>query len=156
MTERLDSIDRRILDLLQRQGRIPTTELARQVGLSPSPCAERVRRLEREGAITGYHARVSPAVLGRTLLVFVEIRLAEKSQPVFDRVRRELTHLPEVLECHLVAGDFDYLLKARLRDMDAYRRLLGDILAKLPVRAESHSYVVIEELKESWMLPIGR
>jgi Lrp/AsnC family transcriptional regulator, leucine-responsive regulatory protein len=155
MTE-LDRIDRRILDILQRQGRISMTELAEQIGLSTSPCSERVRRMEREGVITGYHARIDPQAVGKTLLVFVSIRLSSKSGDVFDQVRRELLHVPEVLECHLVSGGFDYLVKARLRAMSDYRNLLGDLLKKLPVTAESHSYVVMEEVKESLYLPLDR
>ena len=155
MTE-LDRTDRKILDLLQRQGRIPMTELAQQIGLSTSPCSERVRRMEREGVITGYHARIDPRAIGKTLLVFVEIRLSSKSGDVFDKVRKELLHVPEVMECHLVSGGFDYLVKARLRAMSDYRHLLGDLLKKLPVTAESHSYVVMEEVKESLYLPIDR
>ena len=152
----LDRIDRKILDLLQRQGRISMTELAERIGLSASPCAERVKRMEREGSISGYHARVSPAALGKMLLVFVEIKLSAKSGDVFDRVRKELLHMPEVLECHLVSGSFDYLVKARLSGMSEYRHLLGDILKKLPVPAESHSYVVMEEIKETLMLAVDR
>ena len=152
----LDRIDRKILDLLQRQGRISMTELAERSGLSASPCAERVKRMEREGVISGYHAHVSPEALGKTLLVFVEIKLSAKSGDVFDKVRKELLHMPEVLECHLVSGSFDYLVKARLRGMSEYRHLLGDILKKLPVAAESHSYVVMEEIKETLMLAVDR
>ena len=152
----LDRIDRKILDLLQRQGRISMTDLAGEVGLSTSPCSERVRRLEREGVITGYHARIDPRALGKTLLVFIEITLASKSGDVFDRVRNELLHVPEVMECHLVSGGFDYLVKARLRAMSEYRHLLGDLLKKLPVAAESRSYVVMEEVKESLYLPLDR
>ncbi|MFT4192275.1 MAG: winged helix-turn-helix transcriptional regulator [Comamonas sp.] len=152
----LDRIDRKILDILQREGRISLTDLAERVGLSASPCTERVRRMERANVITGYHARVSPEALGRTLLVFVEIKLSSKSGEVFDKVRKELLHVPEVLECHLVSGSFDYLVKARLSGMDAYRHLLGDILKKLPVAAESHSYVVMEEVKETLVLPVDR
>ena len=151
-----DRIDRKILDCLQREGRISMTELAERVGLSASPCTERVRRMEREGVITGYHARVSPEALGKTLLVFVEIKLSAKSGDVFEKVRRELLHMPEVMECHLVSGDFDYLVKFRLRGMGEYRHLLGDILKKLPVAAESRSYVVMEEVKESLFLPVDR
>ncbi len=121
----LDRIDRKILDLLQRQGRISMTELAERIGLSASPCAERVKRMEREGVISGYHAHVSPEALGKTLLVFVEIKLSAKSGDVFDKVRKELLHMPEVLECHLVSGSFDYLVKARLSGMSEYRHLLG-------------------------------
>ena len=155
MTE-LDRIDRKILDILQRQGRISMTELAEQIGLSTSPCSERVKRLERDKVITGYHAKVDPAALGKTLLVFVEITLSSKSGDVFDKVRQELLHLPEVMECHLVSGSFDYLVKARLSGMSEYRHLLGDILKKLPVAAESHSYVVMEEIKETLMLAVDR
>ena len=152
----LDRIDRKILDLLQRQGRISMTELAERIGLSASPCAERVKRMERDGVISGYHARVSPEALGKTLLVFVEIKLSSKSGEVFDKVRQELLHVPDVLECFLVSGSFDYLVKARLGGMREYRRLLGDILKKLPVPAESHSYVVMEEVKETLALPVDR
>ena len=152
----LDRIDRKILDLLQRQGRISMTELAERIGLSASPCAERVKRMERDGVISGYHARVSPEALGKTLLVFVEIKLSAKSGDVFDKVKQELLHMPEVLECHLVSGSFDYLVKARLSGMSEYRHLLGDILKKLPVAAESHSYVVMEEIKETLMLATDR
>ncbi|RYF83859.1 MAG: winged helix-turn-helix transcriptional regulator [Comamonadaceae bacterium] len=156
MTASLDRIDRKILDLLQREGRLAITELAQRVGLSTSPCSERVKRLEKSGVITGYHARVSPEALGKALLVFVEIKLSSKSGEVFDKVKKELLHMPEVLECHLVSGGFDYLVKARLRGMGEYRHLLGDILKKLPVPAESHSYVVMEEVKETLVLPVDR
>lgn len=152
----LDRIDRKILDILQRQGRISMTELAEQIGLSTSPCSERVKRMEREGVITGYHAHLSPKALGKSLLVFVEIKLASKSGDVFDQVRNELLHVPEVQECHLVSGSFDYLVKARLRGMSEYRHLLGDILKKLPVAAESHSYIVMEEIKESLAIALDR
>ena len=144
-----DRIDRKILDVLQRDGRIPMTELAQQIGLSTSPCSERVKRLEKTGVITGYHARVSPKALGKNLLVFVEITLTSKSEDIFDKVRKELLHVPDIQEVHLVSGSFDYLVKARLGEMDEYRRLLGNILKRLPVAAQSHSYVVMEEVKES-------
>lgn len=152
----LDRIDRRILEILQRQGRIPMTELAEQIGLSTSPCTERVRRMERERVITGYHARIDPQAIGKTLLVFIEIKLSSKSGDVFDKVRQELLLIPEVMECHLVSGGFDYLVKARLRAMSDYRDLLGELLRKLPVSAESQSYVVMEEVKESLYLPLDR
>ena len=151
----LDRLDRKILDALQRNGRITMTELGEQIGLSTSPCAERVRRLERQGVITGYHARVNPQAIGRTLLVFVEITLTSKSGDVFEAVRREMLYLPEVMECHLVSGSFDYLVKARLHAMSDYRDLLGSILKKIPVPAQSHSYVVMEEVKESSYLSVG-
>jgi len=151
----LDRTDRKILDFLQKNARIAMTELAEKVGLSATPCTERVRRLEREGVITGYHAHVNPHALGRGLLVFVELKLSAKSGEVFERVKNEMRYVPEVMECHLVSGDFDYLIKARIAEMSEYRRLLGNILLKLPAAAESRSYVVMEEIKETLYLPTG-
>lgn len=145
----LDRIDRRILRLLQDDGRMPVSELAERVGLSPTPCSERVRRLEREGFILGYHARLDPHALGQNLLVFVELKLAAKSGPIFDAFRREVLKLPYVVECHLVSGEFDYLLKTRIPEMSAYRKLLGDMLLALPGARESRSYIVMEEIKET-------
>ena len=152
----LDRIDLKILEILQRAGRISVTELADRVSLSATPCSDRVKRMEREGVITGYHARVNPAALGKNLLVFLEIKLSAKSGDVFDKVKKELLYVPEVMECHLVSGDFDYLVKARLTEMNEYRRLLGEILKRLPASAESRSYVVMEEIKETLYLPVDR
>ena len=152
----LDRIDLKILDILQREGRISVTELADRVSLSATPCSDRVKRMEREGVITGYHARVNPAALGKNLLVFLEIKLSAKSGDVFDKVKKELLYVPEVMECHLVSGDFDYLVKARLTEMNEYRRLLGEILKRLPASAESRSYVVMEEIKETLYRPVDR
>jgi len=150
----LDRLDRKILDLLQKDARLPMTELAQRIGLSATPCTERVRRLEREGVITGYHARVNPHALGKSLLVFVEIKLSAKSAAAFDAFRREARKLPAVLECHLVSGEFDYLIKARIPEMNAYRRLLGDMLLALPGASESRSYIVMEEIKETLELQL--
>lgn len=152
----LDKTDRKILSILQKDGRIAMTELAERVGLSASPCTERVRRLERDEIITGYHAHLSAEALGKTLLVFVEIKLSSKSDDIFSKARQSLLLVRDVVECHLVSGSFDYLVKARLSGMREYRRLLGDILKQLPVPAESHSYVVMEEIKESLELVLDR
>ncbi|MGO3890906.1 MAG: winged helix-turn-helix transcriptional regulator [Paenalcaligenes sp.] len=152
----LDRIDKKILHILQREGRIPMTELAERVGLSASPCTERVKRMERDKIITGYHAKLSAAALDKPMLVFVEIKLASKSEEIFDKVKQELLLIPDVQECHLVSGSFDYLIKARLSGMREYRRLLGDILKRLPVAAESQSHVVMEEVKESLSLNLDR
>ncbi|SFN28373.1 Lrp/AsnC family transcriptional regulator, leucine-responsive regulatory protein [Formivibrio citricus] len=150
----LDKIDRKILAILQREARIPITELAARVGLSPTPVSERVKRLEQERVITGYHAHLNQQLLGLRILVFVELRLSKKSAEIFDAVKRELALVPEVLECHLVAGEFDYLIKARIPDMQNYRGLLGRILLKLPMAIESRSYVVMEEVKESHIVEV--
>ncbi|MCW3481922.1 winged helix-turn-helix transcriptional regulator [Neisseriaceae bacterium JH1-16] len=149
-----DKIDLKILRHLQNNGRMSMTELAEKVGLSTTPCTERVRRLERDGVIEGYYARLNPQALGATLLVFVEIKLSAKSGDIFDAFRREIQKLPEVQECHLVSGEYDYLIKARITDMSMYRKLLGEILLKLPSANESRSYVVMEEVKETLTLPV--
>ena len=151
---KLDRIDRMILDILQNEGRIAISELASRVNLSTTPCSERAKRLEREGIIMGYHARLNPKHLDRNLLVFLEISLSAKSGDVFEQVAKDLMEIPEVQECHLISGDFDYLVKARLKEMSAYRRLLGDLLKKLPSSASSHSYIVMEEIKESLYLDV--
>ncbi|MGE8541225.1 Lrp/AsnC ligand binding domain-containing protein [Acinetobacter sp. ANC 3813] len=151
---KLDRIDRMILDILQKNGRIAISELASQVNLSTTPCSERVKRLERDGIIMGYYARLNPELVDKRLLVFLEIKLSAKSGDVFEQVARDLTDIPEVLECHLISGDFDYLVKARLKEMSAYRKLLGNILKKLPASASSHSYVVMEEVKEGLYLDV--
>jgi len=153
-TRELDKIDRKILRVLQAEGRISFTELGERVGLSTTPCTERVRRLEREGIITGYHAHLDPAALKASLLVFVEISLAYKSGDIFEEFRRAALKLPNVLECHLVSGDFDYLIKARISEMASYRKLLGSTLLTLPHVRESKSYIVMEEVKETSVLPI--
>ncbi len=150
----LDRIDHQILDILQQEGRIAISELAARVNLSTTPCSERVKRLEREGVILGYHARLNPKMVDRNLLVFLEIKLSAKSGDVFEQVAENLSALPEVLECHLISGEFDYLVKARLKEMSAYRRLLGDLLKQLPASASSHSYVVMEEVKETLYLDL--
>ncbi|MCU4482562.1 Lrp/AsnC ligand binding domain-containing protein [Acinetobacter ursingii] len=152
----LDRTDRQILDILQHEGRIAISELASRVNLSTTPCSERVKRLERDGIIMGYYARLNPARIDRNLLVFLEIKLSAKSGDVFDQVARDLIEVPEVLECHLISGEFDYLVKARLKEMSAYRKLLGNILKKLPASASSHSYVVMEEIKETLYLDLSQ
>lgn len=150
----LDKTDRKILAILQREARISITELAARIGLSPTPVNERIKRLERDRVITGYHAHLNQQLLGLRILVFVELRLSKKSAEIFDAVKRELALVPEILECHLVAGEFDYLIKARIPDMQDYRSLLGRILLKLPMAIESRSYVVMEEVKESHIIEV--
>jgi Lrp/AsnC family leucine-responsive transcriptional regulator len=151
---KLDSIDRRILRELQADGRVSYTDLAPKVGLTTSPCLERVRRLERAGVIKGYTAVIEPRALGTGLLVFVELSLTYTSPEIFADFKRAIARLPEILECHLVSGDFDYLIKARIPDMNAYRALLGELLRHLPGVRNSKTLVVMEEVKESTRIPI--
>ena len=150
----LDRTDRRILECLQEDGRISNVALAKKVNLTPTPCLERVKRLERDGYIRGYMATLDPELVGSGLLVFVEIDLARTSPDVFRDFRKEASQLTEVLECHLVSGNFDYLIKARVRDMQEYRDLLGEKLLSLPGVNGSRSYVVMEEVKETLKLPL--
>ena len=128
----LDRIDRNILNELQKDGRISNVELSKRVGLSPTPCLERVRRLERQGFIQGYTALLNPHYLDASLLVFVEITLNRGAPDVFEQFNTAVQKLEEIQECHLVSGDFDYLLKTRVPDMSAYRKLLGETLLRLP------------------------
>jgi Lrp/AsnC family leucine-responsive transcriptional regulator len=150
----LDRIDRRILLLLQQDGRVTTTDLADKVGLSATAVAERVKRLTRDGIIRGYAARLDPARIGRGLLVFVEVHLERIAPDIFDAFQRAALRAPEVLECHMVAGGFDYLIKARVADMPAYRRFLADVVLALPGVRETRTYAVMEEVKETTVLPL--
>ena len=150
----LQRIDRNILRILQRDGRVSYAELARQVGLSTTPCKERVKKLLREGVIRGFQAVLSPEHLNAGLVVFVQIRLARTSQDIFEEFTRSARDLPEVQECYLVSGNFDYLIKARVADMAAYRAFLGETLLTLPGVHESTSYVVMEQVKETLSLEV--
>jgi Lrp/AsnC family leucine-responsive transcriptional regulator len=150
----LDRIDRRILKQLQADGRIATVDLAEKVGLSPTSTSDRVKRLQREGFIAGYGARLDPHRLGLGLLVFVEVSLDKTTPDVFEKFAEAVKRAPEVLECHMVAGGFDYLVKTRVADMSAYRRFLGEILLALPGVKETRTYAVMEEVKSDGMLPV--
>jgi len=150
----LDRTDRRILECLQNDGRISNVQLARKVNLTPTPCIERVRRLERQGFIRGYTAILNPELVNASLLVFVEIDLSHKSPDAFKKFREEARKLPQIMECHLVSGNFDYLIKARVSDMKTYRELLGEKILSLPGVNGSRSYVVMEEVKETLKLPL--
>ncbi len=154
MSHPLDSLDRKLLRLLQEDGRIPNVELAERVGLSPTATSERVKRLTREGIIAGYGARLDPQKLGRGFLVFVEVTLDKTTPDVFDRFASAVARAPDVLECHLVAGGFDYLIKTRVADMAAYRVFLGEVLLSLPGVRETRTYAVMEEVKATASLPV--
>ena len=145
----LDAIDLKILGELQRDGRLSNVALARRVGLSPTPCAERVRALEAAGVIGGYFAKLDAARLDLGLTVFIEIAIARTSQGAFDQFAEAMRRIPQVQECHMVAGGFDYLLKVRVPDMAAYRAFLGDVLSRVPGIRETHSYAVMEQVKET-------
>jgi Lrp/AsnC family transcriptional regulator, leucine-responsive regulatory protein len=147
--KKLDAIDVAILDALQRDGRLPNVTLAKAIGLSPTPCAERVRALETAGIITGYTANLDAERLDLGLLVFIEIGIDRTSEDAFDQFRKAMLGIAQVQECHMVAGGFDYLLKVRVRDMAAYRAFLGEVLSKVPGIRETHTYAVMDNVKES-------
>jgi len=152
----IDRIDKNILFELQKNGRLSNVELSKRVGLSPTPCLERVKRLEKEQFISGYKAILNPLKLDAALLVFVEITLTKTSPDVFDDFAKAVDELDVIQECHLVSGDFDFLLKTRVKDMLAYRELLGDTLLRLPAVSESRTYVVMDEIKSTNLLAIKR
>lgn len=150
----VDKIDRRILRVLQADGRISNLKLAEAVHLSPTAVLERVRRLQRDGYILGYEARLNPAKLGAGLLVFVEVLLDRTVHDVMDNFKAAVQARPEILEAHLVAGGFDYLLKTRVADMAAYRQFIGNVIWTLPGVRETRTYAVMEEVKNSSQLPV--
>jgi Lrp/AsnC family leucine-responsive transcriptional regulator len=151
----IDKLDRKILSILQGDGRIANVELAERIGLSPTSIGERLKRLQRDGFVEGYGARLNPHLLGLGLLVFVEVMLDKTTPDVFERFAKAVQSAPEVLECHMVAGGFDYLVKARVADMTAYRRFLGESLLALPGVRETRTYAVMEEVKRDAPLPVG-
>jgi Lrp/AsnC family leucine-responsive transcriptional regulator len=152
--DELDRLDRKILAVLQDDGRITVSDLAERIGLSATATAERMRRLIRDGTILGFRAELDPVRLGRGLLVFVEVLLDRTSPDVFEAFARQVKRAGEVLECHLVAGGFDYLIKARVRDMTAYRRFLAEVILPLPGVRETRTYAVMEEIKATQALPL--
>lgn len=145
----LDRIDRKILSILQEDGRIANLKLAEAVALSPTAVLARVQRLTRDGFILGYEARLNPLKLGAGMLVFVEVLLDRTTPNVFDQFKAAVQVHPEIMECHMVAGGFDYLLKTRSADMNAYRVFAGDVLWQLPGVRETRTYAVMEEVKHT-------
>ena len=145
----LDRLDLRILGALQEDGRLTNVRLAERVGLSPTAVLARVQRLTRESYILGYEARLNPLKLGAGLLVFVEVLLDRTTPNVFEQFKAAVQVHPQILECHMVAGGFDYLIKTRSADMNAYRRFAGDVLWQLPGVRETRTYAVMEEVKNS-------
>ena len=150
----LDIIDHQILTALQRDGRMSITDLAAGVHLSVTPCTERVRRLEAQGYILGYHAHLNPVLLGNGLLAYVQVQLNSTNPDAFEKFKRAVSDCDEVLECHMVGGGFDYLLKIRVRDMAAYRHFLGDRIASIRGILQTHTYFVMEEVKSTSAIPV--
>ena len=151
----MDNIDKKILRELQISSKITNVELAERINLSPTPCLERVKKLEKSGVIEGYHARLDAEKLDLGLVVFVQITLDRTTTDIFDKFSERVRDLPQVMECHMVAGGFDYLLKLRFRDMTYYRRFHGDVLANMEGVLQTHTYIVMEQIKETQYLEVG-
>ena len=150
----LDRIDLKILSVLQKDGRLSNLKLAEAVALSPTAVLARVQRLSREGFILGYEARLNPLKLGAAMMVFVEVLLDRTTPNVFEAFKAAVQVRNEIMECHMVAGGFDYLLKTRMADMQAYRQFAGTVLWQLPGVRETRTYAVMEEVKNSTHLSI--
>lgn len=153
-TPPLDALDRAILHVLQREGRLPNSELAERIHLSPSACHRRVARLEAAGVIRGYAALVDPRAAGRKSTVFVEITLQGQTTEAFDAFERAVAQVPEVLECHLMAGAADYLLKVAARDPEDFARLHREALARLPGVAKMQSSFSLKAVRSTFVLPL--
>jgi Lrp/AsnC family leucine-responsive transcriptional regulator len=151
----LDRIDLKILRCLQEDGRISNLKLAENVTLSPTAVLARVQRLTKEGYILGYEARLNPLKLGAGMMVFVEVLLDKTTPNVFEAFKAAVQVRAEIMECHMVAGGFDYLLKTRMADMGAYRAFAGTVLWQLPGVRETRTYAVMEEVKCTTHLPLG-
>lgn len=145
----LDEFDRKIIAILGRDGRITYTELAQRVGLSKTPCQQRVKRLVDSGLITGFRAIVDPAKLGLDHVAFTEVKLSDTREEALRRFNDAVRQIPEVEECHMIASSFDYLLKVRTPDIRRYRIVLGEKISSLPHVASTSTFVAMETICES-------
>jgi Lrp/AsnC family leucine-responsive transcriptional regulator len=145
----LGRADRKILDVLARDGRMPVTDLARAVGLSKSPCQVRLKRLQDQGYIRGFRAVLDASLLGRDHVAFAEVRLTDTTEAALSAFNAAVHRVPEIEQCHMIAGSFDYLLKVRTSDIHAYRRVLGEVISALPHVASTSTHVSMEAVKDS-------
>jgi Lrp/AsnC family leucine-responsive transcriptional regulator len=146
---KLDRFDVKILDALSRDGRLTITELAKAVGLSKSPCQVRMRRLQADGYILGFRAVLNPIKLGRDHIAFVEVRLTDTTEPALQAFNRAVMDVPQIEQCHMIAGSFDYLLKIRTQNIRAYRQVLGATISNLPFVGSSSTHVSMEAVKDN-------
>lgn len=155
MTLKLDGYDRHILTLMQQDARLSNQELAERIGLSPSPCLRRVKRLEEQGVIEGYRALLNARALGLKLMAFIHISMDRHTPDRFDNFEDLVARLPEVLECHLITGqDADYLLKVIVEDMDGFQRLLLDKITRIEGVSGVHSSFVMKSPRNQTALPV--
>ena len=149
---KLDGYDRAILKYLARDGRLPVTELASKVGLSKTPCQVRVKRLQSEGYIMGFRAVLNPGKLGLEHIAFVEVRLKNTTEAALDAFNEAVQNVPEIEQCHMIAGAFDYLLKVRTASIRSYREVLGEVISALPHVAGTYTHVSMEAVKDAAVL----
>lgn len=152
---KLDAIDLRILDAVQRDGRITKLALAEKVGLSPTPCWMRLRKLEKAGIITGYHAHIAPRRVAPVASVMVELTLANHRQSDFERFERAVASIPEIVACWSVGGGVDYILKIMAPDIDAYQRLVDGLLDRELGIERYFTYIVTKTVKDETVLPVA-
>ena len=146
---KLDTIDRRILDELQANGRLSMVDLAGKVHLTKTPCSGRVKRLEKAGVIEGYHAKINPTELGLSHLTIVHVNLTKTVDNSLEDFHEAVNQISEIESCLMIAGPFDYMLKVRTRDIVHFRNLLGEKISKLPNVMQTHSFAVMETVRES-------
>jgi Lrp/AsnC family leucine-responsive transcriptional regulator len=149
ITVDMDDFDRKILSILRRDGRITFTDLAQRVGLSKTPCQQRVRRLVDKGVITGFAAIVDPAKVGLDHVAFAEVKLSDTREAALKQFNAAVRAIPEVEECHMIASSFDYLLKVRTPDIRRYRIVLGEKISSLPHVASTSTFVAMETISET-------
>jgi Lrp/AsnC family leucine-responsive transcriptional regulator len=155
MSSDLDGFDKKILDELSVEGRVSVTELARRIGLSKSPTQARLKRLEDTGIIRGYQALFDPIRLGRDHVAFVEVKLSDTRESALAAFNTAVMRVPEIEQCHLIAGAFDYLLKVRTSGMIGYRAVLADKISTLPHVANTSTYVAMQAVKEEGLSPLA-
>jgi len=143
----LDKYDHKILSLLQADGRMTITELSEQIDLSKTPCLNRVRKLESEGYIRGYRAVINHHLVDNSHIAFVQIKMDDTKTQALNAFNRAIKDIPEVVQCHMIASHFDYLLKVRTNNMESYRKVLGEKISALPHVQHSSTFVVMEEIK---------
>jgi Lrp/AsnC family transcriptional regulator, leucine-responsive regulatory protein len=151
----LDRIDIRILEILQKDGKISNIKLAEEVNLSPTAALARVQKLTGEGYILGYEAKLNPKMLGANFVVFVEILLDKTTPNVLDAFSEAVVQYPEIMACHMISGGFDFLVKIRCANMEEFRHISGQVLWQLPGVKETRSYPVMEVIKDSSQLHLN-
>ncbi len=145
---KLDRHDLEILKILNTEGRLPVTELSDRVGLSKSPCQARLKRLIAEGYIRGFKAILDPQKLGLEQVVFVEIKLTDTTETALSEFNAAVQSVPEIEQCHMIAGAFDYLIKVRTKDMKSYREVLGRVVSSLPYVGSTSTHVSMQSVKD--------